>query len=278
MIYTPEIDADIICRRDAGDTFATIGIALGINKSAVKRRYRAAVPYIGPMKPIDEPLMRRLWDEGLSYRDIGTALGISKDSFDGYRKRIGLPHRPTKQPPCNIEENKWTDAEKAIVIAAGYDFTAAGLAMRLPGRSENATQALRKRLTRQGLIVRPEKTAGHSRAHRRAAAKVEREAKPPRVRVVAPPKTAKVAKPVQIKQAPRNPPRAIVALLPPEPAARVLPPGTEILIRRPWSVIKQMALGIGVIMTERHDLDRFNRRRAQLNLPPVYMTWNGGKE
>lgn len=277
MIYTPEIDADIICRRDAGDTFATIGIALGINKSAVKRRYRAAVPYAGPMKPIDEPLMRRLWDEGLSYRDIGTALGISKDSFDGYRKRIGLPHRPTKQPPCNIAENKWTDAEKAIVIAAGYDFTAAGLAMRLPGRSENAAQALRKRLTRQGLIVRPEKTAGHSRAHRRAAAKVEREAKPPRVRVVAPPKAAKVAKPAQIKQAPRNPPRAIVAPLPPEPAARVLPPGTEILIRRPWSVIKQMALGIGVIMTEHHDLDRFNRRRAQLNLPPVYMTWNRGE-
>lgn len=278
MIYTPEIDADIIRRRDAGKSFAAIGIALGINKSAVKRRYRATVPYTGPMTPIDEPLMRRLWDEGLSYRDIGAALGISKDSFDDYRKRIGLPHRPTKQPPCNIAENKWTDAEKAIVIAAGYDFTAAGLAMRLPGRSESAAQALRKRLTRQGLIVRPEKTAGHSRAHRRAAAKVEREAKPPRVRVVAPPKTAKVAKPVQIKQAPRNPPRAILAPLPPEPTARVLPPGTEILIRRPWSVIKQMALGIGVIMTERHDLDRFNRRRAQLNLPPVYMTWNGEKE
>lgn len=278
MIYTPEIDADIIRRRDAGDTFATIGIALGINKSAVKRRYRAAVPYTGPMKPIDEPLMRRLWDDGLSYAAIGAALGISKDSFDGYRKRIRLPFRATKQPPCNISENKWTDAERAIVIAAGYDFTAAGLAMRLPGRSENAAQALRKRLTRQGLIVRPAKPAGLSRAHRRAAAKVAREAKPPRVRVVAPPKTAKVAKPMQIKQAPRNPPRAIVALLPPEPAARVLPPGTEIMIRRPWSVIKQMALGIGVIMTERHDLDRFNRRRAELKMPPVYMTWNGGKE
>ena len=119
MIYTPEIDADIIRRRDAGDTFATIGIALGINKSAVKRRYRATVPYTGPMKPINEPLMRRLWDEGLSYRDIGTALGISKDSFDGYRKRIRLPPRPTKQPPCNILKNKWTDVEKAIVIAAG---------------------------------------------------------------------------------------------------------------------------------------------------------------
>lgn len=278
MIYTPEIDADIIRRRDLGESFAAIGIALGINKSAVKRRYRATVPYTGPMTPIDEPLMRRLWDEGLSYRDIGTALGISRDSFDNYRKRIGLPHRPTKQPPCNIAENKWTDAEKAIVIAAGYDFTAAGLAMRLPGRSESAAQALRKRLTRQGLIVRPVKIAGVSRPHRRAAAKAEREARPPRVRVVAPPKTAKVAKPVQIKQAPRNPPRAIVAPLPPEPTARVLPPGTEILIRRPWSVICQMALGIGVIMTERHDLDRFNRRRAQLNLPPVYMTWNGGKE
>ena len=280
MIYTPEIDADIIRRRDAGDTFATIGIALGINKSAVKRRYRATVPYTGPMKPIDEPLMRRLWDEGLSYRDIGTALGISKDSFDGYRRRIGLPHRPTKQPPCNILKNKWTDAEKAIVIAAGYDLTAAGLSRRLPGRSEESAQAFRNRLTRQGLIVRPDKPAGFSRAHRRAAAKVEREVKPPRVRVVAPPKAAKVAKvakPVQIKQAPRNPPRAIVALLPPEPAARVLPPGTEILIRRPWSVIQQMALGIGVIVTERHDLDRLNRRRAELKMPPVYMTWNGGK-
>jgi len=277
MIYTAEIDAEVIRRRDAGETFATIGIALGINKSAVKRRYRAKVPYTGPMKPIDEPLMRRLWDDGLSYAAIGAALGISKDSFDGYRKRFGLPHRFAKQPPCNIPENKWTDAERAIVIAAGYDLTAAGLAMRLPGRSENAAQALRKRLTRHGLIVRPAKTAGHSRAHRRAAVKAEREEKPPRVRVVAPPKAAKVAKPVQIKQAPRNPPRAIVAPLPPEPAARVLPPGTEMMIRRPWPVIKQMALGIGVIMTEMHDLDRFNRRRAELKMPPVYITWQGGK-
>ncbi len=266
------VDAEIIRRRDLGESFAAIGDALGINMSSVKRRYRASVPYAGPMRGIDESLMRQLWADGLSYKAIGAALGISGDSFDGYRKRIGLPHRPTKQPPCNIAENKWTDAEKAIVIAAGYDLTAAGLAMRLPGRSESAAQALRKRLTRQGLIGRPEKTAGHSRPHRRAAAKVEKEARPLRVRVVAPPKAAKVAKPVQIKQAPRNPPRAIVALLPPEPAARVLPPGTEILIRRPWSVIKQMALGIGVIMTERHDLDRFNRRRAELKMPPVYMT------
>jgi len=289
MIYTPEIDAEVIRRRDAGETFEAIGIALGIDKSAVKRRYRMAVPYTGPMRAVDEPLIRRLWDEGLSYAAIAVALGISKDSFDNYRKRLGLPHRSQKQPPCNIAENKWSDAEKAIVIAAGYDLTAAELAMRLPGRSENAAQALRKRLTRHGLIVRPDKPAGYSRAHRRAAAKVEREAKPPRVRVVAPPKAVKVAavakpchpaaavaKPVRIKQAPRNPLRAIIAPLPPEPAARVLPPGTEILIRRPWSVIKQMALGIGVILTERHDLDRFNRRRAELKMPPVYMTWNGG--
>jgi len=278
MIYTPEIDAEVIRRRDAGETFEAIGIALGIDKSAVKRRYRMAVPYTGPMRAVDEPLIRRLWDEGLSYAAIAVALGISKDSFDNYRKRLGLPHRSQKQPPCNIAENKWSDAEKAIVIAAGYDLTAAELAMRLPGRSENAAQALRKRLNRHGLIVRPAKTAGHSRAHRRAPAKVEREAKPPRVRVVAPPKAAKVAKPVRIKQAPRNPPRAIVAPLPPEPAARVLPSGTEILIRRPWSVIKQMALSVGVIVTERHDLDRLNRRRAELKMPPVYISWNGLKE
>ena len=277
MIYTPEIDADIIRRRDAGNSFAAIGIALGVNKSAVKRRYRATVPYTGPMTPIDEPLMRRLWDEGLSYKDIGTALGISRDSFGSYRKRLGLPYRYTKQLPCNIPYHKWTDAEKAIVIAAGYDLTAAELSRRLPGRSEESAQVFRRLLTRAGLIVRPVKIAGGSRPHRRAAAKVEKEARPPRVVVVAPPKAAKVAKPAQIKQAPRNPPRAILAPLPPEPAARVLPPGTEAMIRRPWSVIKQMALSAGVIMTEHHDLDRFNRRRAQLNLPPVYVTWNGGK-
>ena len=278
MIYTPEIDAEIIRRRDLGESFAAIGDALGINKSSVKRRYRASVPYAGPMRGIDESLMRKLWADGLSYKAIGAALGISGDSFDGYRRRLGLPPRPNKQPPCNVPEQRWTEAEKAIVIAAGYDLTAAGLAMRLPGRSEKAAQALRKRLTRAGVIVRPAKIAGTSRKERRAAARAEREARPPRVVVVAPPKAAKVAKPVQIKQAPRNPPRAILAPLPPEPTARVLPPGTEILIRRPWSVIKQMALGIGVIMTERHDLDRFNRRRAELKMPPVYMTWNGGKE
>lgn len=278
MIYTPEIDADIIRRRDLGESFAEIGEAIGVNRSSVKRRYRATVPYAGPMRGIDESLMRQLWADGLSYKAIGAALGISVDSFDGYRRRLGLPHRPTKQPPCNIAENKWTDAEKAIVIALGFDLTARGLAMRLPGRSEKAAQALRKRLTRQGLIVRPEKTAGHSRAHRRAAAKVEREAKPPRVKAEPKPRRPRVR---AAKPAPPPKPvtvRAIVAPLPPEPAARVLPPGTEILIRRPWSVIKQMALGIGVIVTERHDLDRFNRRRAELKMPPVYMTWNGGKE
>ena len=243
---------EILRRREAGENFNEIGRALGLSPSSAKRHYRAEVPYTGPMRPIDEPLMRRLWAEGLTYKAIGAVLGISVDSFDGYRKRLGLPPRPTKQPPCNIPEHRWTDAEKAIVIALGYDVTAAGLAMRLPGRSESAAWALRKRLTRAGVIARPVKIAGTSRAHRRAAAKVEREAKPP-----------------------RNPPRAIVAPLPPEPAARVLPSGTEILIRRPWSVIKQMALGIGVIMTEPHDLDRFNRRRAELKMPPVYMTWNG---
>lgn len=278
MIYTPEIDADIIRRRDAGNSFAAIGIALGVNKSAVKRRYRATVPYTGPMTTIDEPLMRRLWGEGLSYKDIGTALGISRDSFGSYRKRLGLPPRATKQLPCNNPKKRWTDAETAIVIAAGYDLTAAGLSRRLPGRSEESAQVFRRLLTRAGLIVRPVKIAGVSRPHRRAAAKVEKEARPPRV--VAPPKAvkvAKVSKPAQIKQTPRNPPRAIVAPLPPEPAARVLPPGTEILIRRPWSVIQQMALGIGVIVTERHDLDRLNRRRAELKMPPVYITWNGAK-
>jgi len=279
---------EILRRREAGESFNAIGRALGISPSSAKRRYRAEVPYTGPRRPIDEPLMRRLWAEGLSYKTIGAALGISEDSFDGYRRRLGLPPRSTKQPPCNIPEQRWTDAEKAIVIKLGYDVTAAGLAMRLPGRSESAAQALRKRLTRHGLIVRPAKTAGHSRAHRRAAAKVEREARP--VRVVAPPKAAEVAtvakprhpapavaKPVQIKQAPRNPPRAIVAPLPPEPTARDMPPGTEMMIRRPWPVIKQMALRIGVFMTEMHDLDRFNRRRAELKMPPVYITWQGGK-
>ena len=266
---------EILRRREAGESFNEIGRALGLSPSSAKRHYRAEVPYTGLMRPIDEPLMRRLWAEGLTYKAIGAVLGISVDSFDGYRKRLGLPPRPTKQPPCNIPEQRWTDAEKAIVIALGYDVTAAGLAMRLPGRSESAAWALRKRLTRAGVIARPVKIAGTSRAHRRAAAKVEREAKPPRVRVVAPPKATKVAKPVQIKQAPRNLLRAIVAPLPPEPAARVLPSGTEILIRRPWSVIKQMALSVGVIVTERHDLDRLNRRRAELKMPPVYISWNG---
>lgn len=275
MIYTPEIDADIIRRRDAGNSFAEIGIALGVNKSAVKRRYRATVPYTGPMTTIDEPLMRRLWGEGLSYAAIGAALGISRDSFGSYRKRLGLPPRATKQLPCDIPKKRWTDAETAIVIAAGYDLTAAGLSRRLPGRSEESAQVFRRLLTRAGLIVKPVKIAGVSRPHRRAAVRIEREARPLRVVVVAPPKTAKIAKvskPAQIKQAPRNPLRAIVAPLPPEPAARVLPPGTEIMIRRPWSVIQQMALGIGVIVTERHDLDRLNRRRAQLKMPPVYIS------
>ena len=115
------VDAEIIRRRDLGESFAAIGDALGINMSSVKRRYRASVPYAGPMRGIDESLMRQLWADGLSYKAIGAALGISGDSFDGYRKRIGLPHRPTKQPPCNIAENKWTDAEKAIVIAVTKD-------------------------------------------------------------------------------------------------------------------------------------------------------------
>jgi len=175
-------------------------------------------------------------------------------------------------------ERKWTSVEQAFIIAAGYDFTAAGLAMRLPGRSEKSCASFRQRLTCKGLIARPGKIAGYSRTMR-SKPPVERAPAQPRVKAAPKPRVrvrVRAAKP-RLERAPR-PPRAVAPPLPPEPAARDLPPGTEVLIRRPWSVIKQMALSVGVIVTERHDLDRFNRRRAQLNLPPVYMTWNGGKD
>jgi len=258
---------EILRRREAGESFNEIGRALGLSPSSAKRYYRAEVPYTGPMRPIDEPLMRRLWAEGLSYKAIGAALGISVDSFDGYRRRLGLPPRPTKQPPCNIPEQRWTEAEKAIVIKFGYDVTAAGLAMRLPGRSEKAAQALRKRLTRAGIIARPAKIAGTSRADRRAAARVEREARPARVVVVKPPKPAKIAHP--------TPARLVLPPLPPEPAPGELPAGSERFMRRTWGEIQRIGIACGVVMVDKHDLDRLNRTRERLRMPPVYMRFGG---
>ena len=209
-------------------------------------------------------------------RVIGREFVVSDETVQGWARRFGLPARPTTQPPCNMPERKWSAAEHAVIIAAGYDLTAAGLAMRLPGRSEKSCASYRQNLARKGLIARPRSISGHSRKMR-SKPRAKAEPKPPRVKAEPKPRKPRVR--VAKVKAPSKPKpvRAVVAPLPPEPAARVLPPGTEAMIRRPWSVIKQMALSAGVIMTEHHDLDRFNRRRAQLNLPPVYVTWNGGR-
>jgi len=275
-------DTDLVQRRKAGESFANLEVATGVNRNTLKGRYRRLVPYEALHTQVDVPRLREMWLRGVSLRAIGREFIVSDETVQGWARRFDLPARPTTQPPCNTPELRWTCAEQAFIIAAGYDLTAAGLAMRLPGRSEKSCASYRQRLTCKGLIARPGKIAGYNRKMR-SNPRVKAEPKPPRVkaepkppRVKAEPRVrvAKVKAPSKLKP---KPVWAVVAPLPPEPAARVLPPGTEALIRRPWSVIKQMALSVGVIMTEHHDLDRFNRRRAQLNLPPVYVTWNGGR-
>jgi len=231
-----------------------------------------------PISDADVAKMRDMRAGGASDREIGLAFGIGPRAANKRCRRANVPSGLGKCPG-NDREKAWTEAERAIVIAAGYDFTVAGLMQRLPGRTDRSIHAMRVRLTKKKLITKPDSIAGHSRAMRSKRALIERAPTPPRVKASAPkPPQAGKSKPRPIHVKPTiNPPRAIVAPLPPEPAPRVLPPGTEILIRRPWPVIKQMALGIGVIMTGMHDLDRFNRRRAELKMPPVYITWQGGK-
>ena len=214
-----------------------------------------------PISDADVAKMRDMRAAGASDREIGLAFGIGPRAANKRCRRANVPPGLGKCPG-NDREKAWTGAEMAIVIAGGYDFTAAGLMQRLPGRTYRSVHAMRGRLTKKGLIIKPASIAGHSRTMRSK-------------RAPQPPQAAKSKPRATKSKPPINPLRAIVAPLPPEPATRVLPPGTEVLIRRPFHVIKQMALGIGVIMTEFHDLDRLNRRRGQLGLPPVYIAMGG---
>jgi len=277
----------LVRRHEAGESFADLGRAFSISKHAAKRRYRALVPYgaLAPDGDIDFDKLRSLWTEGLSYRAIGVEMGVNADTINSWRERFGLPRRQAQQPPCNQPDRRWTDDEKATVIAHGYDLTAAGLARRLDGRSEQAVEALRNRLMHKGLIERPVKIAATVPTERKnstrprsevtvapKALKPARAAKPAKAL-----KPAQAAKPAKLPQpTPSSKPvPARAPSLPQDPPPREWPAGTEAMIRCTWTQLKQIGEACGVVMRDMHDIDRLNKRRAELKMPPVYVRLTG---
>lgn len=251
--WTDEEIADVKATRAAGQSFYEIGRRHGISHRKVRELYREIMPDAGRGPTVDQTKLRAMWDGLASYREISTAFGVTDDVVNGWRRKFNLPPRLGKPPVVNLRERRFTDAEKATFQRLGYSVGPNGLAAALPGRSAISCEMHRRRMANAGLIVRPTEHLRRSRDSRSVTAKPAAAPPPKPVRAAAPP-------------------------LPPEPVARVLPPGTEVLIRRPWPVIKQMAMADLVVLTEFHDLDRYNKRRSRLGKPPVYIAMGGAAE
>jgi len=86
------------------------------------------------------------------------------------------------------------------------------------------------------------------------------------------PKPTRVAKPTKLPQPTLSskPVPARAPSLPQDPPPGEWPAGTEATIRRTWAQLKQIGEACGVVMRDLYDIDRLNKRRAELKMPPVY--------
>lgn len=68
---------------------------------------------------IDEALCRKLWDEGLSMREMGLHLGISGSTVGEWVKRLDLPERQMMGKKSGIDDDKlrslWARADSVTV-------------------------------------------------------------------------------------------------------------------------------------------------------------------